>query len=143
MEVKNTKPEDVIQPYKKTPCCHTHQILFIAVPSSRFEVISFPAITPAEMLFQDITSAVIRGILILVMHLLFQSHYVVSLISGNNYMPLHFTLCLDELMACHCLSRQKINSYCLFSQVLHYFTLFHPCLYSPMKSIFPKWHHSM
>lgn len=80
----------MIQPCRKTPCCHTHQILFIAVPSSRFEVISFPTITPAEMLFQDITAAVIRGILILVMHFLFQSQCAISLISGSNYMPLLF-----------------------------------------------------
>lgn len=60
MEAKNTKPEDMIQPCGKTPCCHTPQILFIAVPSSRFEEIRFSTVTPAEMLFQDLTAAVIN-----------------------------------------------------------------------------------
>lgn len=77
----------MIQPCRKTSCCHTH---FIAVPSSRFEGISFATITPAEMLFQDLIAAVIRGILILVLYFLFQSYYAVSFIRGNNYMPLLF-----------------------------------------------------
>lgn len=89
MKVKNTKPEDMIQPCRKTPC-HTHQLLFIAASSSRFEVISFPTITPVDIFFQNLTAAVIRSILILVLHFLFHSYYVVSFISGSNYIPLLF-----------------------------------------------------